>query len=376
MGLLAARSRLTDSTSVLDDGAALRERIWRDGYVFVRGLLHPEQVGALGRRGLGALQEAGWTEPAGDPVTAPPRLPVRAVAARDALSDPAMRRIVLDPGLHALAFSPALSGLMHRIMGPGAFCYPLKIPRVVYPSSFVPAHPGHFVHKDFRATQDMFTCWVPLGNVPTSLGGLAVLPGSQCSPRIAPRRLERLYPGWRTADFEAGDVVILHCMTTHASLPNLEPRLRFSAEFRWQLADQPAPRRMVLGPLGTELGARVFRHAPWWRPVPPGLELVDDDAEGWSAPLPVPASRFVPARPPGPGLPSGRAGWAGATGMQPVHTGDDTGGAHAVTHDARAVEKGRTGPGGVRRVAARAQALARGRLDLPGRRLHRHRAPG
>ena len=211
-----------------------------------------------------------------------------------------MRRIVLDPGLHALAFSPALSGLMHRIMGPGAFCYPLKIPRVVYPSSFVPAHPGHFVHKDFRATQDMFTCWVPLGNVPTSLGGLAVLPGSQCTPpHRASAASSGSSPDGARADFEAGDVVILHCMTTHASLPNLEPRLRFSAEFRWQLADQPAPRRMVLGPLGTELGARVFRHAPWWRPVPPGLELVDDDAEGWSARLPVPASRFVPAAHPG-----------------------------------------------------------------------------
>ncbi len=376
MGLLGTRSGLTDSTSLLDDSAALRQRIWRDGYVFVRGLLHPEQVGALSRRGLGALQAAGWTEPVGDPVTAPPRLPVRAVAARDALSDPAMRRIVLDPGLHALAFSPALSGLMRRIMGPGAFCYPLKIPRVVYPSSFVPAHPGNFVHKDFRATQDMFTCWVPLGRVPTSLGSLAVLPGSQCTPRIAPRPLQRLEPGWRTADFEAGDVVILHCMTTHASLPNYEPRLRFSAEFRWQLADQPAPRRMVLGPMGTELGARVFRHAPWWRPVPPGLELVDDDVKGRNARRPVPVSRFVPSRPPGPGLPPGPVEWPAATGMQPIHTGGDTGGVHTVTHEARALDQGSAGPGGVRRVAARAQALARGRMDLPRRRLHRHRTSG
>ena len=30
--------------------------------------------------------------------------------------------------------------------------------------------------------------------------------------------------------------------------------MRISAEYRWQLADLPAPRRMVLGPLGQEMG--------------------------------------------------------------------------------------------------------------------------
>jgi Phytanoyl-CoA dioxygenase (PhyH) len=366
MGLLAGRTELIDSTPLLQDGDALRARIRHDGYVFVRGVLDRELVGALGRRGLDALQEAGWTESGNDPVTASPRLPVRAVVMRDAFSDPALRRIVLDPALHALAFSPTLSGLIRRIMGPSAFCYPLKIPRVVYPSSLMPAHPGNLVHKDFRVTQDVFTCWVPLSDVPTTLGGLAVLPGSQSSSRVAPRPLERLEPGWLTTDYEAGDVVVLHCMTTHASLPNLERRLRFSAEYRWQLADQPAPRRMVLGPLGTELGARVFRHAPWWRPVPPDLTLVDDEAEIQGGRPTVPASRFVAVTPDHRGRPPRSAPpQLRATEMQSLYTADDTGAAHAVTHEALESGRQRFGRGGIRRVAARAQALARGRLDLP-----------
>jgi hypothetical protein len=366
MGRRAGRSELTDSTSLLGDEEALRARIRHDGYVFVRGLLDKEFVSSIGRRGLGALQAGGWTEPKGDPMTARPRLPIRSATMSDAFSDPALRRIVLDPALHALAFSSAMSGLMHGILGRGAFCYPLKIPRVVYPSSLSPTHPGNYLHKDFRTTQDVFTCWVPLGDVPTTLGGLAVLAGSQTSTRVTPRPLERLEPGWHTADYEAGDVMVLHCMTTHASLPNLEPRLRFSGEYRWQSADQPAPRRMVLGPLGNELGARVFRHAPWWKPVPPELELVDDEDQIRSGPRTIPVSRFVRVSPleHGGNLPPEPSRHP-ATELQPSYTADDRPGVHAESHEAFEGSRRRFGGGGLRRVAARAQALARGRLDLP-----------
>ena len=65
-------------------------------------------------------------------------------------------------------------------------------------------------------------------------------------------------------------MLVFHCLTTHAALPNREGRLRFSAEYRWQLADQPAPRRLVLGPYGGEIGSRMFGRTPWWRPLPPG----------------------------------------------------------------------------------------------------------
>jgi Phytanoyl-CoA dioxygenase (PhyH) len=82
--------------------------------------------------------------------------------------------------------------------------------------------------------------------VPRTLGGLAVLPGSQHSATVRNRPLTRLERGWATTDYEAGDVLVFHCLTTHAALPNREQRMRFSAEFRWQLADKPAPRRMVI----------------------------------------------------------------------------------------------------------------------------------
>ncbi len=255
----------------------------------MRGLLYPDWVEDVGRHAFTALQDAGWTEPGVDPVYAAPRLPVRAVAMRDAFSDPGYRDILLDHGFNAIPYDSPLTWLMRQIMGPDGFCYPLKVPRVVYPASVVPRHPGNLVHKDFASVQDMLTCWIPLQPVPISLGGLAVQPGSQTSIRVRHRPLERLERGWRTTDYEPGDVLIFHCLTSHAALPNREERLRISAEYRWQMADLPAPRRMVLGSSGQEIGSRRFRGTDWWRPVPAGLSHFDESgAAGIGAPTPFP----------------------------------------------------------------------------------------
>jgi hypothetical protein len=72
--------------------------------------------------------------------------------------------------------------------------------------------------------------------------------------------------------------------------------MRFSVEYRWQLADQPAPRRLVIGPTGGEIGYRLLRRYPWWKPVPTGLQLFDEDIEGTRSALPAPPSRFVRVR--------------------------------------------------------------------------------
>jgi hypothetical protein len=295
---LRTKFDLVDSRDLFGDEEALRAVLRRDGYIFMRGLLYPEWVEDVGRHALSALQDAGWTESGFDPVYAPPRLPVRAVAMRDAFSDPGYRDILLDPGFNAIPYDSPLAWLMRQIMGPEGFCYPLKVPRVVYPASVVPRHPGNLVHKDFASVQDMLTAWIPLESIPTRLGGLALQPGSQTSTRVRHRPLDRLERGWRTTDYEPGDVLIFHCLTTHAALPNHEERLRISAEYRWQMKDLPTPRRMVLGRWGQEMGSRQFEDTDWWRPVPAGLNLFDGPAQQESTHRRrsrdvVPPSRFV-----------------------------------------------------------------------------------
>jgi hypothetical protein len=294
MPVTATTTEFRDSRELFGDWEALRSRMATDGYVFLRGLLNPDTVRAVGRTGLRLLQQSGWTEPDDDPLTARPRTPVRAVRMRDAVGDPGYRRILADPGFNQVPFVSPLADVMGQLLGPAGFCYPVKLLRIVYPASVVPQQPGNYVHKDYRSVQDMFTCWVPLGDIPRALGGLAVQPGSHTTSRVQIRPLRELESGWLTTDYAPGDVLVFHCMTTHAALPNLESRMRFSAEYRWQLADQPAPRRLVFGSHGQEIGSRMFSHLPWWRSVVGSLTVFNDGGDDARPSLPAASSRFVP----------------------------------------------------------------------------------
>jgi hypothetical protein len=289
-------AELTDSKSLLGDWAALRARIADDGYIFMRQLLEPDVVEGVGRSALGHLQAAGWTEGGQDLLSARPLPPVRAIRMRDAFVDAGYRHILADPDFNKIPFVGPLPDLMGQILGPSGFCYPLKFPRIVYPASMVPRQPGNVIHKDYRSVQDMFTTWVPLIPIPRSLGGLAVWPGSQHSSRVRYRPLNRLERGWKTTDYQLGDVLVFHCLTTHAALPNQEHRMRISAEYRWQLADQPAPRRVIIGAQGQEIGSRMFSRTDWWRSVLPELSLFDDGGDGAPPMAPPAPSRFVSFR--------------------------------------------------------------------------------
>ena len=270
---------LVDSIACQADQAALRRRLGDDGYLFLRGLLRPADVRAAYDAVRAELSIGGWTD--GDGRPAGPR---RAVNVRDALADPSFRAALASRGLNRLAYLAPLRSLVRLILGAGAFSYPVKVLRTVYPEGPTQVTRGRYVHQDFAVSgvQDMLTTWLPLMDIPEQLGGLAVLPGSHLGPPQRPRLLRADEPGWATTDYRPGDVLVFHCLTSHAALPNHADRLRISADVRWQPADQPAPAELVLGPAAVparrgprvELFSRLLSREHWWEPVPDGLVLL------------------------------------------------------------------------------------------------------
>jgi hypothetical protein len=261
---------LADSRSLAGDPPALRARLAADGYVFLRGLLPADQVGAAGELIAATLHAGGWTA-GGSPRLSP------AAGPREALADPAYRTAVLSLAFNELPYLAPLRGTVRRILGAEAFSYPVKVLRAVPPES--PAQParGRYVHCDYMGSgvQDMLTTWMPLAEVPATLGGLAVRPGGHRDRPRHPRLLDGSEPGWASTDYRPGDVVVFHCLTPHAALPNTAHQLRLSADFRWQEPGSPAPAEMVLGPARRppELLRRLLCREAWWEPVPPGLTL-------------------------------------------------------------------------------------------------------
>jgi phytanoyl-CoA dioxygenase PhyH len=260
---------LADSSGLADDPAALKARLAVDGYVFLRGVLPAERVRAAGELIAAKLRAGGWTA-AGSP--GPGRAGPRA-----ALADPAYRAAVVSSAFNALPYLAPLRATVRRILGPEAFSYPVKVLRAVAPEVPAQRPRGRYVHCDYMASgvQDMLTSWMPLAGIPVALGGLAVRPGGHRDRPRHPHPLTGTELGWATTDYHPGDVLIFHCLTPHAALPNTGRQLRLSADFRWQQPSYPAPAEMVLGPAGRrpELFSRLLGREPWWEPVPAGLVL-------------------------------------------------------------------------------------------------------
>jgi hypothetical protein len=283
---------LADSRGLIGDPVALRARLAADGYVFLRGLLQADRVRAAGEQVAAALRAGGWTA-AGSPVLS------RAAGPREALADPAYRAAVTGLAFNGLPYLVPLRRTVRSILGPGAFSYPVKVLRAVPPES--PRQPtrGRYIHCDYMGSgvQDMLTAWLPLAEVPTELGGLAVRPGGHRDRPRLPRLLSGTERGWSTTDYHPGDVIIFHCLTPHAALPNTGRQLRLSTDVRWQQAGRPAPSEMILGPTGRppELFSRLLGREPWWEPVPVGLTLRPGSELATRPPGPSPLFAVAPA---------------------------------------------------------------------------------
>jgi hypothetical protein len=263
---------LADSASLVNDPAGLRRRLADDGYLFFRGLLPAAEIRTAGLTVLDRLRSGGWVDERDIPSVQP-----HAVNSLDALGDPAFRAALASAEFNRIPYLPALRAVVRAVLGPAAFSYPVKVLRAVYPERPEARPRGRYIHYDYGVSgvQDMLTSWIPLMDIPVRIGGLAVQPGGHLGPPRPPRPLSRSESGWATTSYEPGDVIVFHCLTPHAALPNTGSALRISGDFRWQRPDQPVPAELILGPQNRspELFSRLFSRERWWEPVPSGLTL-------------------------------------------------------------------------------------------------------
>jgi Phytanoyl-CoA dioxygenase (PhyH) len=284
---------LSSANALLGDPGTLRRRLAEDGYLFFRGLLPAAAVHAAAERVMATLRGGGWIDGRG--LASADR---RALNPREALGDPAFRAAITSREFNQIPYLAELRRTIRTVLGPHAFSYPSKVLRAIYPERPPGVTRGRYVHQDYGVSgvQDMLTTWVPLTDIPVSLGGLAVRPGSHLGPPLRPHVLRPRERGWATADYRAGDALVFHCLTSHAALPNREQSLRLSGDFRWQCPDQPVPAQLILGhgDRPWEMFSRRFAREPWWEPVPAGLALAARDRP---APIPPAPSRFFPVHP-------------------------------------------------------------------------------
>jgi hypothetical protein len=237
-----------DSGDLVEDGTALRARLKRDGYLFIRGLLPADAIRNVRSRLLAKAAAGGWLDPAS---------PVEAGIANmgAACKDPEERYIKVfrglwsDEELHRLRTRPRALDLFSRIFGEPALAHPMFVQRNIFPQS------GSFdfttgVHQDrvHIGGATSYAMWMPLGDCPREKGALAVAAGSHTQGILETKvgkgaggmDISVPIPGtWVTGAFKAGDALIFQDVTVHKALPNRTHEIRMSFDARYQPASQP-----------------------------------------------------------------------------------------------------------------------------------------
>lgn len=282
---------LRRSDDALGETETLRERLAAEGYLYLPGLLAREDVAAARRAVLEHLAADGMIDE---------RFPLL-----EGIAAPEARQQLL-PGvaktcapLQRTLYAGPLMALFERLLGGEVRHYDYTWLRCKPPGIDNATQPHCDIVYMGRGTHDLYTAWVPYGDVPLEMGGLVVLEGSHClrelregygrldvdtycanhedadqivsgaklwqewvnsgaycADAIAAR--EELGGRWLGADYAAGDVVVFSMFLLHASLDNRSRAVRISTDSRYQRADQPIDERWI-GEAPPAHGARAKR---------------------------------------------------------------------------------------------------------------------
>jgi ectoine hydroxylase-related dioxygenase (phytanoyl-CoA dioxygenase family) len=249
---------LVSSADLAGEAGALPGRMAEHGYLLVRRLLPPETVRAARADILDVCRDAGWLTAAGpgeqdqdvvvDPVGYQPPDP-RYYAVYN--------KVISLESYNALAHADPLLRVMKVLLAhEDVIPRPARLARLMFPQADAGATPPHQDYPHEQGTAESYTAWVPLGDIPRELGGLAVWPGSHRAgvfehgfvPGVGGLGIhtERHAPRWSTTDYQLGDVLLFHSLTVHKALPNRSAdRLRISADFRYQRVTDPMAPHML-----------------------------------------------------------------------------------------------------------------------------------
>jgi hypothetical protein len=248
-------SLFVDSTPLLNDPPALRERAEREGYLFFKRFLPGEPLLELRRQMLQICAERGWLAKGHDLMEGMIDLEaLNRVGDEDMRSDVgvsleayiAVQKLEL---FHSLPHHPNFLALYRTLFGRDVLPHPRHIARMITAHRVVAPTPSHQDYIHIQGTPNVWTCWFPLSDCPREMGGLTVLRGSHRGG-VVPVKPEAGAGGlasilcpheidWVEGDYELGDILTFSSTTVHKALKSRHPgRIRLSCDVRFQPVDE------------------------------------------------------------------------------------------------------------------------------------------
>lgn len=235
---------LRDSNDIINDIAALRNRIEEDGYLLLRGFHDREQVLKARRAVLEKMDRMGKLD--------------RDTLLEEGVMADGSKTLFMGgtnedlPELLSVLNGDHIMSFFDRLFGEPSLTYHYKWLRAVGKGDFTGAH--YDIVYMGRGTHNLYTVWSPLGDIDYAMGGLAICLdshrfeelkisyGSKDSDRDGighytddPLVITNKYGGkWATTEFKAGDVLIFGMFLMHCSLENTTNQYRLSVDTRYQ----------------------------------------------------------------------------------------------------------------------------------------------
>lgn len=284
--------RLTPSSRRQNTIADLRTLLENEGYLYLPGLLESERVWSARSDIIDKLaMEGAFADERGaaEGRTQPGYL---SAVTRSDLAD-------RDPRLRDLLFSGPPVKLFESLFGEQVLHFDRIWLRVKPAGPATATAPHCDVVFMGRGTENLYTMWVPLGDIPIKLGGLIVLERSHrrndelgeywkvdvdryCTNTAEAPEIEsgskkwedskrrgkfaedlrsvqdQLGGRWLTTEYAAGDALVFSTRLMHAALDNQTAGLRLSTDTRYQPASEPADERWVgLEYIGHGVAAKI-----------------------------------------------------------------------------------------------------------------------
>jgi ectoine hydroxylase-related dioxygenase (phytanoyl-CoA dioxygenase family) len=240
-----------DSTDILYDTQALRQRAEAEGYLFFRKLLPAAEVLRVRRDLLSVVDRHGWRARGQDELggtidgEALDRVADADMREDIGVSQAAYHDVQRLPSVHRLPHHPNLVNLYRTLFGDEVLVHPRHIVRMITSHRVMHPTPPHQDFPLIQGTSKTWTCWFPIGDCPRSMGGLTVLRQSHrlgyvpiTQAKGAGSIAAQLCPGenqWVEGDFEIGDVLTFPSFTVHKALPTQRRgEIRLSFDVRYQ----------------------------------------------------------------------------------------------------------------------------------------------